>query len=131
MELSRIRLGVERRRHVSQLLSAAPRSPPLDLGEWPRYFVGTRRFNSSNHLPNESGMTCTRTLTTNTRTAYVADVNCTGEREMKGQVSIETTGGGTAFTGSMTMATTAQGRTMNVAMKMSGKYLSADCGTVK
>jgi Protein of unknown function (DUF3617) len=82
-------------------------------------------------LPNESGMTCTRAIATNTRTAYVADVTCTGEREMKGQISIETSAGGTAFTGSMKMATTAQGRTMNVAMKMSGKYLGADCGTVK
>ena len=40
-------------------------------------------------LPHESGMTCTRTITTNTRSAYVADVTCTGEREMKGQISIE------------------------------------------
>jgi hypothetical protein len=82
-------------------------------------------------MPRESGMTCTRTITTNTRTGYVANVSCTGDREMKGQVSIETTAGGTAFTGSMKMDTITQGRTMNVTMKMSGKYLGADCGTVK
>lgn len=82
-------------------------------------------------LPQESGMACTRTITTNSRTAYVADVTCTGERAMTGKVSIETTAGGTSMNGSMNMATTAQGRTMNIAMKMSGKYLGADCGTVK
>jgi hypothetical protein len=82
-------------------------------------------------LPHESGMTCKRTITTNTTTSYVANVNCTGAREMKGQISIETMAGGTAFNGSMKMATTTQGRTMNVTMKMSGNYLGADCGTVK
>jgi Protein of unknown function (DUF3617) len=82
-------------------------------------------------LPQESGMKCARTITTNTRTAYVADVSCTGQGEMKGQISIESTGGGTAFTGSMKMATSAPGRTMNITMKMSGKYLGAECGNVK
>ena len=82
-------------------------------------------------LSDHSGATCTRQITTNTSTAYVADVSCTGERAMKGQVTIETTAGGTLFTGAMKMAATAQGRTVNVAMKMSGKYLGADCGTVK
>jgi hypothetical protein len=82
-------------------------------------------------LPNESGMTCTRTITTNTKSSFVANVSCTGQREMKGQVSIESMSDGTAFNGSMKMATTTQGRTMDVNMKMSGKYLGADCGTVK
>jgi hypothetical protein len=49
---------------------------------------------------------------------------------MKGHVSIETMAGGAAFTGSIKIATTTQGRTMDVTMKMSGKYLGADCGTV-
>jgi hypothetical protein len=82
-------------------------------------------------LPNESGMTCTRTITTNTKSSFVANVSCTGQREMKGQVSIESMSDGTAFNGSMKMAATTQGRTMDVNMKMSGKYLGADCGTVK
>jgi hypothetical protein len=82
-------------------------------------------------LPKESGMTCTRSITTNSATAYIADVSCTGDREMKGQINIQTAAGGTSMNGSMQMATTAQGRTMNIAMKMSGKYLGADCGTVK
>jgi hypothetical protein len=82
-------------------------------------------------MPHDSSMTCTRTITANSRTAYVADVSCTGERQMTGRISIETAAGGTAMTGSMQMATTGQGRTMNVTMKMSGKYVSADCGAVK
>jgi hypothetical protein len=82
-------------------------------------------------LPQTSGMTCKRTITTNTKSSFVADIACTGEREMKGTVNIESAAGGTAYTGTMKMATTTQGRTMNVSMKMSGKYLGADCGTVK
>jgi hypothetical protein len=87
--------------------------------------------NESFMLPQQSGMTCTRKITTNTQTTFVADVRCTGLQEMNGQISIETSAGGTAFTGSMKMATTAQDRAMTVTMKLSGKYLGADCGTVK
>jgi hypothetical protein len=82
-------------------------------------------------MPAQSGMTCKRTVITNSKTSYVADVRCTGDRDMTGKINIQTTAGGSAFTGSMDMAATTQGKTMNVNMKMSGKYLGADCGTVK
>jgi hypothetical protein len=82
-------------------------------------------------LPQEKSLSCKRTITTNTRSAFAAEITCTGEREMKGQINIESLAGGTAFKGAMKMVTTAQGRSMNVNMTMAGKYLSADCGTVK
>jgi len=81
-------------------------------------------------MPNSANMTCTRAVTTNTRTQYVADVTCTGQQQMKGHIAIEAQSA-TAFTGSMNMAASGQGRTMDVSMKMAGKFLSADCGTVK
>jgi len=82
-------------------------------------------------MPGERGMNCKRTITTNTKTSYVADVQCTGDREMTGQLTIETSAGGTAFTGSMKTVTSARGRTMNLTMKMSGKYLGPNCGDQK
>ena len=82
-------------------------------------------------LPQDTRLSCKRTITTNTRASFVAEIACTGEREMKGQINIESLAGGTAFKGAMKMATTAQGRSMNVNMTMAGKYLGADCGTVK
>jgi hypothetical protein len=81
-------------------------------------------------MPNSANMTCTRTVTTNTRTQYVADVTCTGQQQMKGHIAIEAQSA-TAFAGSMKMASSAQGRSMDVSMKMTGKFLDADCGTVK
>ena len=50
-------------------------------------------------LPHDANTTCTRTVGTNTRAAYVADVTCTGDRPMKGQVNIQSLAGGTASGG--------------------------------
>ena len=82
-------------------------------------------------LPHDANTTCTRTVGTNTRAAYVADVTCTGDRPMKGQVNIQSLAGGTAFKGAVKMETSALGRTTNVAMTLTGKYLGPDCGSVK
>jgi hypothetical protein len=82
-------------------------------------------------LSEQPGMKCTREIKTNTRTSYVADVTCTGLQQMKGSVNIESSGGGTAFKGSAKMASTANGKTTNVSMAMTGKYLGAACGDVK
>src|SRR5262249_13965101 len=82
-------------------------------------------------MPESSGMTCKRTISTNTKSSFVAEVACTGEQEMKGQMNIDSLSGGTAFKGDMKMAATRMGRTMNVALTMTGKYLGADCGTTK
>ena len=75
--------------------------------------------------------TCTRTVGTNTRAAFVADITCTGARPMKGQVNIHALAGGAAFKGAVKMETSAGGRTTNLAMTMTGKYLGPDCGSVK
>ncbi len=82
-------------------------------------------------MPEDSKMTCTRTVTTNTRTTFAADINCTGERATKGQINVESLDGGNAYKGTMKMAATSRGQTMNLTMNMTGKYLGPDCGSVK
>ena len=82
-------------------------------------------------LPEDSKMTCTRTVTTNTASRFAADLECTGASEMKGQITVDSLAGGTAYKGAMKMAVTGRGRSMNMTMTMTGKYLGPDCGTVK
>jgi len=82
-------------------------------------------------MPNSPGMTCTRNVTSNTKTQFVADITCTGTQSTKGHIAMEAVPGGTAYSGTMKMDSTIQGRAMGVSIKMSGKYVAADCGTVK
>ena len=82
-------------------------------------------------MPEDSTRTCTRTITTNTRTAFAASIDCTGERAMKGQINVESLAGGTAYKNTMKMATTGRGRAMNITMTMTGNYLGPACGDVK
>jgi hypothetical protein len=51
--------------------------------------------NESFMMPKDSKMTCTRTVTTNTKAVFAADVNCTGERTVKGQINVESLAGAT------------------------------------
>jgi hypothetical protein len=82
-------------------------------------------------MPADSKMTCTRTITTNTKATLVADISCTGARTVKGQINVESLDGGNAFKGTMKMASTGGGQTLNLTMNMSGKYLGPECGDVK
>ena len=82
-------------------------------------------------MPEDSKQKCTRTITTNTRTTFAATVNCSGERDTKGEINVESSAGGTAYTSTMKMATMSNGRAMNLTMKMTGKYLGPTCGDVK
>jgi hypothetical protein len=82
-------------------------------------------------LPDDSKQKCTRTITTNTASRFTATINCTGERETRGEIDVQSSGGGTAYTNTMKMATTGRGQTMNLTMKMTGKYLGPACGDVK
>ena len=82
-------------------------------------------------MPENSKQQCTRTITTNTKSTFAATINCTGERETKGQIDVQAGAGGTSYTSTMKMATMNRGRAMNLTMKMTGKYLGPDCGDVK
>src|SRR5215204_483215 len=82
-------------------------------------------------MPEGSKQQCTRTVTTNTRTTFAATINCTGESDTKGEINVESSAGGTAYANTMKMETMSRGRTMNLTMKMTGKYLGPACGDVK
>jgi hypothetical protein len=82
-------------------------------------------------MPEDNKTKCTRTITTNSRSALVANIECTGERAMKGLINVESLAGGTAFKSTMKMTSMSGGRSMNMTMNMAGKYLGPDCGDVK
>ena len=82
-------------------------------------------------LPQDGKMACKRTITANTASTFAADLHCTGENEAKGQINVESLSGGSAYKAAMKMAATSRGRTMNMTMTMTGKYLGPDCGGVK
>ena len=87
--------------------------------------------NESFMLPQDGRTNCKRTITTNTSSRFAADIHCTGANETKGQIDVQSLAGGSAFKGTMKMATMSQGRSMNMNMAMTGKYLGPDCGSVK
>ncbi len=88
------------------------------------------KFNDSNFMRNGPDDKCKQVLTTNTATRLEGTVTCTGEHPTSGEMHIQTSGP-TAFTGTMKMNAAEGGRTMVVDMKMTGKWLGADCGDVK
>jgi len=76
------------------------------------------------------GVTCKTTPSTNTKTAYAAKVECTGARAMSGEVQVATDSS-SAFKAAMKMASAEGGRTINVDIAMTGKWIGAACGNVK
>lgn len=82
-------------------------------------------------LPEDSRVKCTRTITANTEATFAADIDCTGERSMKGQINVESLDGGNAYKSTMKMASSGRGQTVNLTMNMTGKYLGPACGDVK
>jgi hypothetical protein len=89
------------------------------------------KFDRSSFMaPDEPGSTCKQTITTNTRSTLEGTLSCTGERPRTGQMHIDAVSS-TNFKGTFKMSETNQGKTMNVNLTMTGKWLGADCGTVK
>ena len=79
---------------------------------------------------DQPGTTCQQTIQTNTAKVLENTMICTGERPSKSVVRTEAPSP-TAFTGTVTSTSTARGREMSVTIKMTGKWLGADCGDVK
>ncbi len=88
------------------------------------------KFNDSNFMSSGSDNKCKQVLTTNSATTLDGTVTCTGDRAMSGEMHVLASSP-TAFTGTMKMNTTERGRPMTVDIKMTGKWLGADCGDVK
>lgn len=146
-----VKLGLWENTMVTNMGGAAPKMdtskmPPeqaAKIAEMMKGLTGERTMVEKNCLtkedlakdsfmtPEDSKQKCTRTITTNTRTTFAATINCTGERETKGQINVESSAGGTAYTNTMNMETMSRGQTMKLTMKMTGKYLGPACGDVK
>jgi hypothetical protein len=88
------------------------------------------KFAKEGFMPQDSGMNCKQSVTTNTKTTLEGSVKCTGERAMTGQIHIDALST-TAIKGTIKASTTDQGKTMTVDMTLAGKWLGADCGDVK
>ena len=93
--------------------------------------VTKEKFDQSNFMTQDQpGDTCHQAITTNTRTSLEGTVTCTGEHPMSGQIHIDAPSP-TTFTGTVKATSTEGGRATTINMALSGKWLSADCGTVK
>ena len=73
---------------------------------------------------------CQQVIAVNTRTALESTVTCKGERAMTGKLRVDAPTP-TAMNAKMNATSTDDGRTMTIDMTMTGKWLAADCGTVK
>lgn len=76
------------------------------------------------------GTTCHQNIQTNTAKVLENTMICTGARPSK-SVSRTEALSPTAFTGTVTSTTTAGSREMTLTMKLTGKWLGAECGDVK
>jgi hypothetical protein len=89
------------------------------------------KFDRSSFMAtDEPGSACKQTITTNTRSTLEGTMSCTGEHPTTGQIHIDALSS-TNVKATIKMSETNQGKTMNVNLTMTGKWLSADCGTVK
>lgn len=81
-------------------------------------------------MGDQPGMSCSQKITTNTRSSLDASVSCMGRQAMTGQMHVDAASP-TSIKGVIKMTSTDQGKTMNVTVNMTGKWLSADCGSEK
>jgi hypothetical protein len=89
------------------------------------------KFDRSSFMAtDEPGRPCKQTITTNTRSILEGTMSCSGARPMTGQMHIDALSS-TNIKATIKSSETDQGKTMNVNVAMTGKWLGADCGTVK
>ncbi len=73
---------------------------------------------------------CKQTMNTNTHTVLDSTVTCTGENAMTAEMRIEAASP-TSIKGVVKSENSMRGRTMNVNINLTGRWLGADCGDVK
>lgn len=82
-------------------------------------------------FPTNAGQTCKDKFVTNSSTVLDVSRACTGNQTEQQTIHVETTAG-TAMTGKIHQTTSmADGKTQVVDVTMTGKWVKADCGTVK
>ena len=79
---------------------------------------------------DQPGTTCQQSIQTNTAKVLENTMTCTGARPSKAVARTEAQSP-TAFTGTVTSTSTSGSRQTSVTIKMAGKWLGADCGSVK
>jgi hypothetical protein len=88
-------------------------------------------LNKANFMPAEAdAQNCRQTVTLNTKTALESSFTCTGGQPMTGKMHIEAPTP-TAMNATMDMSAGQSGRAMTMTIKMTGKWLKAECGDVK
>jgi hypothetical protein len=92
--------------------------------------ITKEKFEKEGIMPAEKGQDCKQTIVTNTRAALDAKVVCTGDRPMTAQLHADALSS-TSFKATIKSSTTDQGKQMTVDVAMTGKWLAADCGSVK
>lgn len=92
--------------------------------------ITKEKFDRSSFATEQPGTTCTQNITTNTSSTLEATVSCKGGAAVTSRLHIDALSS-TSIKGSFTVATSEQGRGMNMNSTMTGQWLGADCGNVK
>lgn len=79
---------------------------------------------------DDDSMKCKQAFTANTKTRLESNVTCTGERSATGHLRLDAATP-TTMKAAMDMTSTEGGKTMKMSVNMTGKWLKADCGSVK
>jgi Protein of unknown function (DUF3617) len=97
-----------------------------------RHCVTQADIDKGLQLADETRGRCTTKLVSNSRTAMVVRVSCRGrDGGTSTGVTRFTTTDGTTMDGRFTMDVTARQTNMTIKGRMSGRWLGANCGTVK
>ncbi len=85
------------------------------------------KFEQSTFLmDDDSGAKCKQTLTTNSKSTLDSTVECSGARTTTARMHIDARSP-TSVEGTIDTVGTDQGKSITVAMKLTGKWLGADC----
>ncbi len=79
---------------------------------------------------DQPGETCKYDMVSGTATSETVHVACTGRQNMEGRFQF-TAPTPASMTGHMDMSMVERGHTMNMSNDLTGKWLGADCGSVK
>ncbi len=89
----------------------------------------TKEQAERDELPQQEGR-CSQQVVQRTATTMKVKFSCTGNPPTSGESEV-TFASPTAYTGKSTVNTTVQGKPERMNMEQSGKWLSADCGSIK
>ncbi|HET6491761.1 MAG TPA: DUF3617 domain-containing protein [Burkholderiales bacterium] len=89
----------------------------------------TKEQAERDELPQQEGR-CSQQVVQRTATTMKVQFSCTGNPPTSGESEV-TFASPTAYTGKSTVNTTVQGKPERMNMEQSGKWLSADCGSIK